>query len=496
MAAGQLTTSVASMCEDLAPKVSDTSRAVVEEVASRLGQPLRVAVAGRLKAGKSTLVNALIGRRVAPTAAGECTRVVTQFRYGPADRVDVIARDGRKHAVPLDAAGMIPTSLPIPADDAALIDVQLSSDRLRDLIVVDTPGLQSVNTDISDAAREMLFAAPIADDVDDDSREAVAGAEAIIYVVTQQVRSDDVEALEAFAKASQQLSSSPMNSLALYNKADKLSPGPGQDPWPVATPIAADQATLLKRAVCDVVPVVGLLAETAEAGLLTAADCEALRTLAGLDEEKRALMLASAGLFTSTEGPVDVEQRKRLLERLDLYGINFAIAHLLANPNLATGELVRLLFAASGFPRLRSTLHQIFGVRADVIKAGWALSRLEAAASSGPAGDRDLLRGAVEQVVARPEYHRLPLLEAAAQVTTGQVPLPEEMEAEVARLALTDDAGTVLGLPEAPRAQLRRAAIEAASRWRAFANGGATPAQARVANVVHRGFHLLAQRLG
>ncbi|GAB4003391.1 hypothetical protein GCM10029992_44870 [Glycomyces albus] len=222
------------MCEDLAPKVSDTSRAVVEEVAARLGQPLRVAVAGRLKAGKSTLVNALIGRRVAPTAAGECTRVVTQFRYGPADRVDVVARDGRKHAVPLDAAGMIPTSLPIPADDAALIDVQLSSDRLRDLIVVDTPGLQSVNTDISDAARQMLFAAPIADDVDDDSREAVAGAEAIIYVVTQQVRSDDVEALEAFAKASQQLSSSPMNSLALYNKADKLSPGPDRTRgrWP------------------------------------------------------------------------------------------------------------------------------------------------------------------------------------------------------------------------------------------------------------------------
>ncbi len=496
MVAGQLTTSVASMCEELSGKVSDSSRAVVEEVASRLGQPLRVAVAGRLKAGKSTLVNALIGRRVAPTAAGECTRVVTQFRYGPADRVDVIDRGGRKHAVPLDASGMIPTTLPIPADDAAMIDVQLSSDRLRDLIVVDTPGLQSINTDISDAAREMLFAAPMADDVDDDSREAVAGAEAIIYVFTQQVRADDVEALEAFAKASQQLSSSPMNSLALYNKADKLAPGPGQDPWPVAGPIAADQSQILRRAVCDVVPVVGLLAETAEAGLLTAADCEALRTLAGLDEEKRALMLASAGLFTSTEGPVDVDQRRRLLERLDLYGIHFAIAHLQADPHLATGELVRLLFAASGFPRLRTTLHQIFGVRADVIKAGWALSRLDAAAASGPPGDRDLLRGAVESIVARPEYHRLPLLEAAASVTTGQVALPEEMEAEVARLALTDDAGVVLGLPDAARPQLRRAAIEAAARWRAFANGGATPAQARVANVVHRGFHLLAQRLG
>nr|BFF25803.1 hypothetical protein GCM10025732_37680 [Glycomyces mayteni] len=232
MVAGQLTTSVAGMCEELAGKVSSASRPVVEEVASRLGQPLRVAVAGRLKAGKSTLVNALIGRRVAPTAAGECTRVVTQFRYGPADRVDVVARNGVKHAVPLDANGMIPTSLPIPADEAAMIDVQLSSDRLRDLTVVDTPGLQSVNTDISEAAREMLFAAPIAEDVDDDSKAAVESAEAIIYVFTQQVRADDVEALEAFSKASQQLSSSPMNALGLYNKADKLAPGPGQDPGP------------------------------------------------------------------------------------------------------------------------------------------------------------------------------------------------------------------------------------------------------------------------
>jgi ribosome biogenesis GTPase A len=42
----------------------------VKQIADRLGEPLRIAIAGRLKAGKSTLVNALIGRRVAPTAAG------------------------------------------------------------------------------------------------------------------------------------------------------------------------------------------------------------------------------------------------------------------------------------------------------------------------------------------------------------------------------------------------------------------------------------------
>src|SRR5690606_18296035 len=43
----------------------------------RLDGPLVVAIAGRVKAGKSTLLNALVGRAVAATDAGECTRVVT-----------------------------------------------------------------------------------------------------------------------------------------------------------------------------------------------------------------------------------------------------------------------------------------------------------------------------------------------------------------------------------------------------------------------------------
>ena len=42
----------------------------------RLREPVRVAIVGPVNSGKSTLVNALLGQRVAPTNKSECTRLV------------------------------------------------------------------------------------------------------------------------------------------------------------------------------------------------------------------------------------------------------------------------------------------------------------------------------------------------------------------------------------------------------------------------------------
>ena len=53
---------------------------------ARFDEPLRVAIAGKVKAGKSTLLNALVGEEIAPTDAGECTRVVTWYLDAPRRR--------------------------------------------------------------------------------------------------------------------------------------------------------------------------------------------------------------------------------------------------------------------------------------------------------------------------------------------------------------------------------------------------------------------------
>ncbi len=495
MTAGPLSSRVAELCADVGPRLDPTVGKAVADVRTRLDQPLRIAIAGRLKAGKSTLVNALIGRRVAPTDVGECTRVVTQFRYGTADRVDVVKRDGSRVSLPIESGGMIPQKLGVPRQEVSYVDVTLTSDRLRDLTVVDTPGLSSTNAAISGQARRFLFTeAPIDDDLDSDSAGALSGAEAIVYVFTQSVRADDLQALESFRSVSARLASNPINSLGLFNKVDKLS-GAG-DPWPTAEPLAHGQAQVLRRVLSDVVPVVGLLAETTEGGRLTAADCEALREIAQLPDTTRQVLLASVDLFANREAPVPTGQRQRLLELLDLYGIAFAVAQLRAEPQLATGELVRRLFLASGFPRVRNTLEHAFRWRTDAIKAGWALTGLDRIAShAGRPEDREALRDAIERVLQQPEYHRLRLIEMAQVVAAGSVELPPEMEAELTRLALGTSPADILALPEATPEQLGEAAVRAAGRWRAYAVAGASPAQARVAQVAHRGFHLLSQQL-
>ncbi|MGH3451149.1 MAG: dynamin family protein, partial [Haloechinothrix sp.] len=190
--AGPLSTSVANLCRRLQPQVSAPTAAGFAEVLRRLGAPLQVAVAGRIKSGKSTLVNALIGRRVAPTDVGECTRLVTRFQYGTVDRVEVVLANGAKKVLSFAADGMIPAGLGIDLDTVSHLEVYLTNAVLRGMTVIDTPGLGSLDAASMGRTEGLLGGSGgsggsggTSTELDDTSRSAVAGAEAVLYVVTQ-----------------------------------------------------------------------------------------------------------------------------------------------------------------------------------------------------------------------------------------------------------------------------------------------------------------------
>ncbi|WP_372667890.1 dynamin family protein [Amycolatopsis kentuckyensis] len=498
--------SVANLCHRLQSQVSARTAAGFAEVLRRLGAPLQVAVAGRIKSGKSTLVNALIGRRVAPTDIGECTRLVTRFQYGTVDRVEIVFTDGRKQVLPFAADGMIPAELGVDIEKVSHIEAYLTNAVLQGMTVIDTPGLGSLDAASVSRTEQLLGAAKHAkddegsDELDDTSRNAVAGAEAVLYVVTQGVRADDQQALAAFTAATASREAGPVNAIAVLNKADTIAPesvdGADGDVWKAATILAEKQASTLKPRVADVLPVIGLIAESAESGGFTSADAEALRQLADLDDDILQTMLISADIFTTWECDVPSGTRLRLLEKLDLFGISHAVEAIRKEPEITAGALRRSLLDASGLEAVRQRLSIVFAARADGIKAAAALASVTALAhASGDPGERQRVHDAIEVLLAKPEAHQLRLLEALTLVASGAVDMPEDLSEEVLRVGSNADIGAQLGKPGAPRPDLAAHALERAGWWRSFASFGATPAQSRVAHVVHRAYFLIWQQV-
>ncbi|GHG23190.1 isoniazid inducible gene protein IniC [Amycolatopsis bullii] len=510
--AGPLSMSVANLCHRLQPQVSARTAAGFAEVLRRLGAPLQVAVAGRIKSGKSTLVNALIGRRVAPTDIGECTRLVTRFQYGTVDRVEIVFTDGRKQVLPFASDGMIPAELGVDIEQVSHIEAYLTNAVLQGMTVIDTPGLGSLDAASVSRTEQLLGAAKHrkedpegedtegSDELDDTSRNAVAGAEAVLYVVTQGVRADDQQALAAFTAATASREAGPVNAIAVLNKADTIAPesveGSGGDIWRAATLLAEKQASTLKPRVADVLPVIGLIAESAESGGFTSADAEALRQLAELDDDVLQTMLISADIFTSWDCDVPAGTRLRLLEKLDLFGVSHAVEAIRKEPEITAGALRRSLLDASGLEAVRQRLAVVFAARADGIKAAAALASVTALAhASADPAERQRVHDAIEVLLAKPEAHQLRLLEALTLVASGAVDMPEDLSEEVLRVGSNADIGAQLGKPGAPRPELAAHALERAGWWRSFASFGATPAQSRVAHVVHRAYFLIWQQL-
>jgi len=106
-----------------------------------------VAVFGRFKAGKSSLLNSLVGRDVLPADVLPATSVITRLRHGSSERATLQQLDGRTVEVP-------PTSLaeyvteggnPGNARGIARVDVELPAlAAYPGLRFVDTPGSGSV----------------------------------------------------------------------------------------------------------------------------------------------------------------------------------------------------------------------------------------------------------------------------------------------------------------------------------------------------------------
>jgi energy-coupling factor transporter ATP-binding protein EcfA2 len=411
---GRWAQDAARACRAAAPGVGLPSADALDAVAARAEAAPALVVTGPVSSGKSTLVNALVGRRVAPTGAGECTRLVARYVRGPVDRLDVVLADGTRRPLPLAEGGRVPAAvgdrLGVDPTDVDHLLVTLTSDALEGLTVVDTPGTGS--------ARRRLTAGPGPAD------EAVAA----LVVLPSSARADEVEGLAEAARHG------PAGVVAVLGRADTV--GTAED----ATAVAATLGRRLGARLGPVTPVVGLLAETATTGALRTEDRHALAVLAAAGGPAVDAALADPELFVHADLPVPAPVRTRLLELCDRRGVALAVAVLRERPDAGVGDVCAALLAASGLDVVVERLRTDVRERADVLAAAAVERRVAAlleqerdatradrrAGRNPVAGTRDLARIAdlLEDLAARPVHLELALLAAGARARSGAVELP------------------------------------------------------------------------
>ena len=446
------------------------AREAVEAVRRRLAEPLRVAVVGRVSSGKSTLLNALVGRRVAATAVGECTRTTAWYRYGRYSTARVVLRNGTAVTVPMPHHGAL-TELPVPATDVERLEVTENLQPLRELTLVDTPGLASAGRPDLSARTERLLT--------QDTLSSAEAADVLLFVLNGPMKDDEHAAVEAFRLAS---SRGPgATALAVLTKADKLSPDPAQA-WKAARDMAEHLADTHRSLFATVVPVVGLLAETGCLGLVEheAADLRALAESWSAEETE--LALSDAELFCTLPAAVPEGRRRALLQdRLDLFGAGELLTAVRDGRARTAHALSDLALEVSGLPHLRQAIGAEVTARSDALKAGRALASLEAAAylPGATAGLRDSL----ERLALSGAFLPVRLAQARAVVSSGRVVLPSPLAEQL------DEASASGGVGRLDDASVNARVVEW-KRWALLAS----EAGRRVADVMVEALHARGTR--
>lgn len=136
----------------LQPERHNDQIATIEQEIARLKEGrFVVAVMGKAKRGKSTLLNALLGRRddlLAPIDKLPASSAITRFRWGLREGVTVVMRDGRKETIPTSQVRDYVTEEANPENRKGVDVVEIIApfpDFDRDLVLMDTPGAGSLH---------------------------------------------------------------------------------------------------------------------------------------------------------------------------------------------------------------------------------------------------------------------------------------------------------------------------------------------------------------
>ena len=429
----------------------------LDRIGRRLNQPIRIALAGTLKAGKSTLVNALVGEDIAPTDATEATRIVTWFRHGPTPKVTANHRGGRRVNVPIardpQSRGLTFSFAGLDPDQVADLDVEWPAAELVDTTIIDTPGTSSLSHDVSRRTHRLLV-----------PEDGVPRVDAVVFLL-RTLNAADIALLKQIGDLVGGAAGA-LGVIGVASRADEI--GAGRIDAMMSARDVAGRFTeeMDKTGICQaVVPVSGLLALTART--LRQSEFVALQKLAGVEPAELTKAMLSVDRFVRENSalPVDVATRAALLDRFGMFGIRISIAVLHAGVSDSVA-LADELLERSGLIALRDVIDQQFAQRAELLKAHTALVSLRQIVANNPIYATPYILADIEPLLA--DTHAFEELRLLSALRSRPTTLNDDELASLRRLigGAGTDAASRLGLqPDAPF-DGPRAAFAATQRWR------------------------------
>lgn len=340
-------------------------------LADALQTRFTVAVIGQMRVGKSTLLNALIGRDLAPTGVTETTATINWFRHGTGELCDkfrVHWNDGSTEDLALDHA-LAWLGARENATRTRRLDFFSDSDFLKTANIVDTPGTRSVLDSHTDATEGFL-----AEKLEAETLKHGGRADAVIYVINPVARTDDEDMLKLFGERTRLPGASAYNSIAVVQKWEHLDPDPLREVERKCDRLRQQ----LQGKVADVIPTSGLLAQLVrQAPPHVWAEISRLATAS--DTETLDYLLRGPNYFGAERAGCALDRDARVALNRD---INWTLLRFLVRlaqaRKLDDGPALRQAAVnASGLARLKQVLQEHFFSLAGLIQASTVLRKAD-----------------------------------------------------------------------------------------------------------------------
>jgi hypothetical protein len=354
----------------------------LEELRGRLGEPLRVAVVGVMKAGKSPLMNAILKEKILYTNTLEATYTVSWFKYGDTPRLEIVFYNGETKDAPfsdLEKWTVRPKGTEKHRlDDVRYVIIYYPNEILKTMELIDTPGLESTTDEASGHTRDFL-GQKLSKEADKVTAENASQAEAIIFAYSRSLDARGAAVLDAFRGVDS--NSTPINAIGLFTRADTYWRHNGQSmdisPLDTVSETCKRDKLTLKDRLYTILPVT---AKSVENVLdIDERTYEILTRLASVGKAVLQRFLGSEEEFMERPAdknmPVSCEDRAHVLKLFGQFGI-YSITDAIAK-GVPRGKLPDYMYEVSGVGTASDMIVRHFGNRAYLIKVEYILSRIK-----------------------------------------------------------------------------------------------------------------------